>query len=326
MGPGGNSPARRAGVIVNPRAGKGSGKGMALAERLKGQPGISVRILERFEQITPFLAELAGEGVSDLFISSGDGTIQEILTILAERGPFPSLPRIGLLPHGTTNLSANDVGFRSHAIEAQAAFLKDLPAGDMQHRHTIRCLNPGDGKLRHGMFVGTGAVAVATRYCQQAFNDQGIKGQWAVAGTLLTALRKYFLSGPDPDDETRFDRPYPITVTADGARRADGPQLLQMSTTLDRLVLNTRPFWGGKTAPIRTTLFPYPVPSVARWLLPVMYGGENRKPPPGSVSFCASALEVASEAIFVIDGEFFPPPKGEPLRLETGPLFSFLRG
>ena len=47
------------------------------------------------------------------------------------------------------------------------------------------------------MFVGTGAVAVATRYCQQAFNDQGVKGQWAVAGTLLTALRKYLFSAPD---------------------------------------------------------------------------------------------------------------------------------
>ena len=129
------------------------------------------------------------------------------------------------------------------------------------------------------MFVGTGAVAVATRYCQQAFNAQGVKGQWAVAGTLLTALRKYLFSAPDPEDESRFDRPFPITVEANGMRHADGPQLLQMSTTLDRLVLNTRPFWGGKTAPIRTTVFPYPVPSVARWLLPVMYGGENRTPP-----------------------------------------------
>jgi hypothetical protein len=109
-------------------------------------------------------------------------------------------------------------------------------------------------------------------------------------------------------------------------RQADGPQLLQMSTTLDKLVLNTRPFWGGKTAPIRTTVFPYPVPSVARWLLPVMYGGETRTPPPRSASFCSDALEVTSKAMFVIDGEFFPPPTEEPLRLETGPLFDFVRG
>lgn len=317
---------RRAGLIINPRAGKGSGKGLALAGKLAGHRHVDICLLERFEQLNAIIDDLARAEVTDLFISSGDGTIQEILTQIAERRPFRVTPRICLLPHGTTNLSANDIGFRSHSIEAQAAFVASPGAGGLRQRNTIRCANPGDGKVRHGMFVGTGAVAVATRYCQQAFNDQGVKGQWAVAGTLFTAVRKYLFSGPGAQDESRFDRPYPITVDADGRRIAQGPQLLQMSTTLDRLVLNTRPFWGGKTAPIRTTVFPYPVPSVLRWLLPVMYGGENRTPPPRSVSFCSAALEVTSESIFVIDGEFFPPPAGEPLRLETGPLFTFLRG
>lgn len=319
-------PARRAGLIVNPRAGKGSGKGMALAERLKGAPGTHIRIIERFEQIRDFLAGMAEAQVTDLFISSGDGTIQEILTQLAEEKPFGPPPRIGLLPHGTTNLSANDLGFRHHAIEAQARFLANLPDCEVQQRNTIRCVNPGDGRLRHGMFVGTGAVAEATRYCQQAFNDHGVKGQWAVAGTLFTALRKYAFAAPDPADETRFDRPFPIRVEAGGRVIADGMQLLQMSTTLDRLVLNTRPFWGGKTGPIRTTVFPYPVPSVARWMLPVMYGSEHRKAPPGSVSFCSDALSVRASTMFVIDGEFFPAPADAPLRLEKGPLFSFVRG
>lgn len=317
---------RRAGLIVNPSAGKNSGKGLALVDKLSGERAATIRILERFEQLEGFLREMAADRVSDLFISSGDGTIQEILTHIAERSPFASQPNIILLPHGTTNLSANDVGFRSHALEAQASFMRSLAPQDVTSRNTIRCLNPGDGKLRHGMFVGTGAVAHATRYCQQAFNDHGIKGRWAVAGTLLTAVRKYLFSKPDPTDESRFDRPYQIMVEAKGRVMADGPQLLQMSTTLEKLVLNTRPFWGGKTAPIRTSVFPYPVPSVARWMLPVMYGGENRKSPPGSVSFCSDALEVISRDVFVIDGEFFPAPTDEPLKLETGPLFSFVRG
>jgi hypothetical protein len=317
---------RRAGLIVNPTAGKGNGKGLALAQKLAGDGAIVLRVLDRFEQLEGHVLGMAQDGVSDLFISSGDGTIQEVLTLIAERQPFAAPPRITLLPHGTTNLSANDIGFRSHSIEAQAAFLKTLDARDICTRNTIRCANPGDGKVRHGMFVGTGAVAVATLYCQQAFNAHGVKGQWAVAGTILTALRKYLFSPPGPHDESRFDRPYPMIVDAEGTRRAQGPQLLQMSTTLEKLVLNTRPFWGGKTAAIRTSVFPYPVPSVARWMLPVMYGGENRTAPPGSVSFCSNSLEVTSQAMFVIDGEFFDPPTDGPLRLETGPGFTFVRG
>ncbi len=319
-------PVTRAGLIVNPHSGRGRGKGLALAEKLGSAAAVTVRVMDRFEQIGSFIDDMARDGVSDLFISSGDGTIQEILSVLAERKPFRHQPRLALLPHGTTNLTAADIGLRFSSIDAQASFIREPAARDAVARPTIRCANPGDGKVRHGMFVGTGAVAVATRYCQQVFNDQGVGGQWAVARTLATAVRKYLFSAPDPDDPARFDRPYEMTVEAQGRRYAEGLQLMQMSTTLDKLLLNTRPFWGGKTGPIRTSVFPYPVPSVARWLLPVMYGGENRKAPPRSVSFCSESLEVRSSAIFVIDGEFFPPPTDEPLRLEAGPVFTFLRG
>lgn len=319
-------PARHAGVIVNPLSGRGNGKGQALADKLRGDNRISLHVLERFEHLEEVVAGMAREHVTDLFISSGDGTVQEILTQIAERGGFPTLPRICILPHGTTNLSANDLGFRAQSIEAQAAFVRSLTPTTVAMRNTIRCVNPGDGKVRHGMFVGTGAIAVATQHCQVAFNDQGVKGEWAVAKTLLTAVRKYLFSAPDPHDEQRFDRPYAITVDADGRRMTAGAQLLQMSTTLDTLLLNCHPFWGGKTGPIRTTVIPYPVPSVLRWILPVMYGGENGTKPPGTVSFCATDVSIASDVMFVIDGEFFPPPKDGPLQLETGPLLTFMRG
>ncbi|MFM8745377.1 MAG: diacylglycerol kinase family protein [Aestuariivirga sp.] len=319
------SPARHIGLIINPQAGKASGKGTALAAKLARDHNISIRTLQRFGDLGQILDGLARDGVTDLFISSGDGTIQEILTEIAERKMFRQTPRLCLLPHGTTNLSANDIGFRGRSTEAEAAFIRNPAASGTAIRHTIRCANPGDGKARHGMFVGTGAVAEATRYCQQAFNQRGVRGQWAVARTLLAALRKHLLGKPANDDESRFDRPFAITVDAGGQRLAEGPQLLQMSTTLDKLALNARPFWGGKTGPIRTTVLPYPVPSVLRWTIPVMYGAENRRAPAGAVSFCGERLEVSSKTVFVIDGEFFAPPRA-PLLLETGPAFSFLTG
>jgi hypothetical protein len=317
---------RRAGLIVNPRSGKDNGKGLALAESLRRDLSITTRVLENFGQIGSFVEDMARDGVTDLFISSGDGTIQEILTHIAERKLFGELPRLGLLPHGTTNLTAADLGLKYRSIAAQAGFLRSLAANDLRLRPTIRCANPGDGKVRHGMFVGTGAVALGTLFCQQAFNAKGVKGQWATFATLASAVAKTLFSAPDPNDETRLDRAYDITVDADGKRMAQGPQLLQLSTTLEKLVLNTKPFWGGKTGPIRTSIFPYPVPSVVRWLLPVMYGGEDRTPPPGSSSFCSGNLAISSKVMFVIDGEFFDPPSEGPLRLETGPVFTYICG
>jgi diacylglycerol kinase (ATP) len=320
------TPVRRAGLIVNPLSGHASGKGLALAAKLQPARNVSVGIVQNFGQIGQILRAMAQDGVTDLFISSGDGTIQEILTQIAEHTVFPTRPRMCLLAHGTTNLSARDIGFRGRSTEAEAAFAKKPEASEIAVRHTIRCVNPGDGKIRHGMFVGTGAVAEATRYCQEAFNKQGVGGQWAVARTLLTALRRHLLEAPASEDHGRFDRPFAIIVDADGHRYAEGRQLLQMSTTLEKLALGARPFWGGRTGPIRTTILPFPVPSVLRWTLPVMFGGEDRRAPPGAVSFCAERLEVMSETMFVIDGEFFPPPHAAPLQMETGPAFDFLRG
>ena len=99
-----------------------------------------------------------------------------------------------------------------------------------------------------------------------------------------------------------------------------------LSTTLEKLVMNTRPFWGGHTGPIRVTIIPFPVPSVPRWILPVMYGGENRTSPPRTRSFCAQRLSVRTPSVYVMDGEFFDGPEHEPLRAEVGPVFTFVCG
>ena len=317
---------RRAGLLVNPRSGKSSGKGVALAGKLGGAASVSLRLLERFEQLPRFLDELGRDGVTDLFISSGDGTVQAILTELAERHHFAQLPRLALLPHGTTNLSGPDLGFRAGSLDAQCGFIRNLDARDLRQRATLRVANPGDGQVRHGLFVGTGAVAEATYFCQQAFNAKGVKGNWASFATLASAVGRSLFSPPNPSDPTRLDRPFPLSVEVNGETLTSGDQLLIMATTLESLILGTRPFWNRGDGAIRCTTIPYPVPSVLRWILPVMYGGENRQSPPGCRSFTASAMAIRSASRFVIDGEFFDPPAGEPLRIETGPLFSFIRG
>jgi hypothetical protein len=316
----------RAGLLVNPRAGKSSGKGLALADKLRSTPSVTIRLLDQFVNLPRYLDEFAAEGVTDLFISSGDGTVQAIQTELAERRPFAELPRLGLLPHGTTNMTAADLGFRYRSLDAQATFLAHPQPVQLRQRPTLRAVNPGDGKPRHGMFLGTGAVSQATLFCQEAFNAKGVKGSWATFATLASAVGRAVFGRPDPQDESRFDRPYPIAVETNGKTIASGQQLMMLSTTLEKLILGARPFWGGATAPIRSSVFPYPVPSVLRWLVPMMYGSENRRAPPGAVSFASHSLRVTTPVSFVIDGEFFAPPVGEPLRIETGPVFTYVCG
>jgi diacylglycerol kinase (ATP) len=313
-------------VIINPKAGRGTGKGLLLAEALKAQkfPAQSLLVLETFDQLYPALARFAADGVDTLFISSGDGTVQAIQTWIAESNAFNPLPRLCLLPHGTTNMTAADLGFRRRNISDQSDFICYGTIGQTTHRHTVRVANPAHGKPQHGMFFGTGAVAEATRYCQVMFNDRGVHGSFATFATLASIVGKTLFTAPNPHDPNRFDRPYPLKVTSSGNTLCDGQNLLMLATTLEKLILGSKPFWGGNTAPLRVTTMPYPIPSVVRWLVPSLYGGENRTSPPGAVSRAVSECEVTCPTSFVMDGEFLQAPADVPLRIGLGPRFEYI--
>jgi diacylglycerol kinase (ATP) len=311
----------KVGVIINPKSGRGRGKGVALAEALRQTTSkADVVVLQNFSGIELALQRFAASEVTDIFISSGDGTIQFIQTWIAESGQFKTLPRLCLLPHGTTNMTAADLGFRRRSVDDQANFIANVQPHEIRARHTVRVVNPKNRGPLHGMFFGTGAVAEATRYCQVAFNDKGVGGQWATFATLASVLSKSLFLAPNPNDPNRFDRPYPITLKANGQTVCDGNQLLMLATTLDKLILGTKPFWGSASAPLRITTMPYPVPNIPRWLVPVLYGSETRNGPPGSTSTACQSCPTS----FVIDGEFYDPPTDEPLKLECGPRFDYI--
>lgn len=314
------------GLIVNPQSGKASGKGLELAALLKAEKQVIVRVLENFTQLSGFLDEMAAAKVSELFISSGDGTVQAIQTEIAERLRPAFFPRLALLAHGTTNMTAADLGFRNRNVKVQADFIANRESRLLATRPTLRVANPGDGKIRHGMFLGTGAVWQGTLFCQEAIHGVGLKGDMATFATLASAVAKSLFSRADPTDQTRIDRPYEIGLAGTNGHIANGQQLLLMATTLDRLILGTRPFWNGKNGPIRVTTIPYPVPSIMRWLLPLMYGGEDRNAPVGSHSTSGNTFRIDTATPFVIDGEFFEAPAGQPLHLETGPEFTYICG
>jgi diacylglycerol kinase (ATP) len=313
-------------VVINPKSGRGRGKGLALAEQLTAHHAGSadVFILEDFANLYPALQRFIQNGATDLFISSGDGTIQAIQTWLGENVPADRLPRLCLLPHGTTNMTAADIGFTRKSITEQAAFIANVAPCAVRSRPTVRVVNPRDRAPLHGMFFGTGAVADATRYCQTAFNDKGVGGSWATFATLTSVIGKSLFSAPNPSDSNRFDRPYAIELQIDGQIKTVGDQVLMLATTLDKLILGSKPFWGGKTHPLRTTTIPYPVPNIWRWILPVLYGNENRTPPPGASSTSCASCSVTSPTQFVLDGEFYDAPVNAPLRLETGPRIDYI--
>jgi diacylglycerol kinase (ATP) len=316
----------KAGLLVNPRAGKLSGKGLKLMEALGSQTVVSHTILNDFSQLEPALRQFAAEGVTTLAISSGDGTIQAIQTLLAETNIFAQRPRLMLLPHGTTNMTAADLGVTTRNLKKLAAILQSTPAlagAETRIRPTLRIVNPADGRPRHGMFTGTGAIWRAVQFCQQAVHGAGLRGDAATFTTLALAIGGLFFNGRTPQSE-RIGRVWDFKARAEGSSIGSGDQLLFMATTLEKLVLGSRPFWGGKTAPIRATVLPFPMPQVWRWIIPTLYGSETRAVMPGAVSLCAQDFEIDTRVSWIVDGEFYDAPENEPLRITRGADFTYV--
>jgi len=316
------------GLIINPLSGRGSGRGEHLLDALRGSSDIDIAVLEDFSELPLVLERLAKNQVDVLAISSGDGTIHAIQTLLAEKSPFLRPPKLVLLSHGTANMSAATLGL-NRPLHDVARLLRDrdsLAALPQVKRPTLKVSNAADGKIRHGMFLGTGAIYAATAYCQRIIERTGVKGNAAIVATFMRSFSQALFARRSLTAEQSIIRNYELRVRADGQEKFSPGGLLFLATTLDRLVLQTRPFWGGRSGPIRATFVSYPVRNVALWLLPGLYGSEQRRMPREATSFCASNLEIHGATPYVMDGEFFYPSPNAPLHVETGPDFIYLRG
>ncbi len=328
---------KKAGVIINPLSGGGNAKGRALAETLRTadrEAPVRVMLLERFEALIPALKEMVAEGLDALFISSGDGTIQAIQTWLAENLDEARLPRLVLLPHGSTNMTAADLGFHDRDARAQRDFILSRRWAQEDglrtvSRPTLRLLNPRQGAPLHGMFLGGGAIARGTLFCQERFNRRGVRGNWlAPALTLAAAAGKALLGGPAaPEDESRLDRPVPMSIEADGQLIGDGLHTAVLATTLEKLVFGARPFLPGGPDRLKVGVFGHPPPSLIRWLPVVLWGRKEGRKLPASIRLLhADRLDIAGDAPFILDGERVLPPADAPLRVEVGPRFTYIRG
>ncbi len=121
--------------------------------------------------------------------------------------------------------------------------------------------------------------------------------------------------------------PVPITVAVDGARRVTIDCEIMYVTTLERLVLGLRPYWGEQAAPLHyTCVRAHP----GHWLkaLPgLLRGRPNRyiTPANGYESHNAHRLEVELDSPFFVDGELYSAAAGTPLSIVSGGTVGFLK-
>lgn len=315
----------RIGMISNPLSRKNKA-GLEGIEAVAGAaPELLHHRLGNVAELPAVLDDFVKQGVGLLVLNGGDGTVQAALTDLLERRPFPTLPPVALLPRGTTNMTAADIGLKGADARALARLIDAARTGrldvSLRERRVLRLENiKGRGPL-HGMFFGAAGICQAIEICREQVHPLNVGAELTSALTLARVLLKWMLRGGGSNGIHGEE----MTVEIDGAGERRDKRLLALATTLDRLVLGSRPFWNDEGADLRFTTIAYPPRRLLLSAPKVLYGGPRRSLPPGYESQGAGRVALRLAGRFTLDGELYDPDPERPLLITAPNVVRFVR-
>lgn len=291
------------GLISNPNSGHNRDDFARIEALVAGQPAIHHVVTHSPADIAPALEALSRRQVGVLAINGGDGTAAAIMGRMLEQAVFAKPPLIALLPGGTANMNAGDVGIRGKLVPAVRRFCSWCEdQQDTQDRIVERPLLrvQTGGASHYGMFLGAGAVMQGTEYTHSKIHARGLRDELSLA--LGTARTIWGVLRDDP----RFNQSVSISLRLDdGIESATHDTLILVVSTLHRLFFGMRPFWGAGPGRLRMTLVEQHCTRFLRTFISIVRGRPNRNAVPhsGYISHNADAIHLAMDGGLNLDGE-----------------------
>ena len=314
----------RLGVVLNPGSGANLKSPGVMRRVLEAHPQIPFREVSDPASVERALDELSTDDIDTLVVSGGDGPVQAVLNTLLGCKPFRTMPRLALLHSGTTNMNAADAGFGGRPERALAGLIERAGLGlagfETTQRHIMRIDRGAGRRAIYGMSFGAAAIYQGVHYCRSKVHTMGLRGEIGPGIALLrfvVALAR---------GEHGIAAPVPMSMVIDGLKHPAADCGILHVTTLDRLFLGMRPFWGEESAPLRLTCVRSHPRYLLRALPGLLRGRRNRwiTPENGYISHNAQRLEFSFDDQFVVDGEFFSTEPGYPLVIADGGALDFL--
>ena len=314
------------GLISNPRSLRNRRGLEEIQEALAGAPDIVHVATDASADVDDVLVDFAAREVDLLLINGGDGTVQHVLTRLLEGHAFQTRPAVAILPRGTANSTAGDLGLRGRGAAAIRRLLEagraGAIAGHVVERPILRVENLEGDVPQRGMMFGAGAIPDAIELWAREVYARGLKGDLGMGLTLAAIL----LGGIVRRRGNGVLRPHDIDVALDGRGEHRRPRVLLLATTLHRLILGSRPFWNYDARPIRYTSIAYPPAHLLRSAPKVLYGWRRHALDPEVYdSKGARRIELRLDGPVTIDGETYRPLPGRPVVITAADHVRFVR-
>jgi diacylglycerol kinase (ATP) len=318
---------RLVGLISNPHSGRNRKQLRAIERIVANHPRVHHCLTSGPADIPAALATLAKRSVAVLAINGGDGTVARVLTHLLEDAPFKRLPLIALLPGGTTNMNAGDVGLHgslASAVQRLCRWADDDRIGGQVRRRAILRVDPGAGQpVTYGMFFGTGAIIHGIEYCRARIHTKGVTNEvgpgLAMARTLWGIAR----------GDRRFTRPVAVSVAFDNAPPAPAEDvLILLVSSLERLLLGMRPYWGKGHGPLHVSMISAGAHHLLRNLPALLRGkpGHHAGVDAGYQSRNIARISLTLDGPWTLDGEMYQASRAAgPVTITAGGPVTFIR-
>ena len=319
--------ALHVGLLSNPHSGRNRRRFQKISKLLVDYPWVQHREVQTPVDIRAALDDFADKGLDLLAINGGDGTVQATLTMLLHHKPLTPLPLLAILPGGSTNMTAGDVGLPGNHQKALSKLLrwasaKHQPAQILQ-RPILRVRSASHGQPLYGMFFGAGTIVKGIHFCHQRVYSLGLRHEWASGLATLRVMAA--IARRDP----AYTAPATIQVSLNQHQPlAQQKFLLLLISTLRRLFFGLRPYWGSGTGALQYTAVQANSAHALLAIPPLLWGRPNRfgTPENGYISQNVNEVQLIMDSPFTLDGEIYPvDSRAGPVVVDQGGPITFIR-
>ncbi|HKU99998.1 MAG TPA: acylglycerol kinase family protein, partial [Vineibacter sp.] len=313
------------GVLINRKSGRNRAGLTDLRHLIVQSPEVIARETSGEAEAVKALHAFAHDDVDVLAVAGGDGTLQHVFDLLLNHHIFKTLPPLAVLPGGTTNMIGYDIGAARKPAKELKALLARARAGRLDEarvkRRLIAARMPGKAAPAYGLFGGGAGIYQGTMISRRSVDRVGMRDAAGPLAGMISLLGPLMI-GRNPI------KPVTARIVPDHHKDERRDYIAILVSTMERLILGLSPFWGTGPGPLRLTTVTAKPRRFSRVLLPAL----NGRPPPdatpanGYRSVNAKHIEIDMTGGFVLDGEVLELEAGKPLRLDTGPTITFVRG
>lgn len=286
------------GILCNPASGRLRHHPQAIRQALQEIPVCAYLEAVTTTEIQESIRRFSDSGVNLLVLAGGDGTVHGALTHLFNLWQG-ELPAVAVIPGGTTNMTALDLGIRKKPLACISLLGTGITRpGSLQYNlRPVLSIDQGAAGRLFGMFFGCGLIPHGVQYFQNKVRQLAVTNELAGGFVMLGYLFGLLLRpGSLPSVH--------LTLRRAGSDIEKHGCLAAFTTTLDRLLLGIRPYRKLDKGSLFFTIIDNNMQSV--WSAVVsLLAGNGGGDADGNHGGSSDKLELLFDGDFIVDGEMY---------------------